>query len=114
MLSLRDRKACLLLAVLLLSISLPFIGRAYFVDDYYHITMAEWIAHHPLRPYDFIANDEGPNNKGWERGHPPRMVNPPLFHYLMAAVIRTWGDESWKLRMVAIVFSVFSLWGMYF
>ena len=112
--SLPDIKACFFLALLVGALGLPFIGRAYFVDDYYHVTMAEWIAHHPLHPYDFVANDDGPNNKGWERGQAPRMVNPPLFHFIMAGMIRGWGDSSRALRAVAVLFSVFSVWGMYF
>jgi hypothetical protein len=61
----------------------PFVGRAFFVDDNYQMLMARGILDHPLRPYDFKADDNGRDNAGWERGQPPRMVNPPLHHYIL-------------------------------
>ena len=80
-----------LFAVLL---ALPFVGRSYFVDDHYQLLMARGILDHPARPYDFRADDDGPGNAGWERGHFPRMVNPPLHHYLLAAWLKLSGDPS--------------------
>src|SRR5579862_4452927 len=93
-----DKNAMAVLACLVLATSLPFVHRAYFVDDYYHVTMARGLLVHPWRPYDFAADDEAPGNVGWERGQRPRMVNPPLFHFYLAAVMRVWGDAVWKLR----------------
>lgn len=80
-----------LLAFLL---SLPFIGRSYFVDDHYQLLMARGLLEHPARPYDFRADDAGPGNAGWERGRPPRMVNPPLHPYMAAALLWASGDPS--------------------
>jgi hypothetical protein len=56
----------------------PFVGRAFFVDDNYQMLMARGTMEHPLRPYDFKADDNGLANSGWDPGQPPRMVNPPL------------------------------------
>jgi 4-amino-4-deoxy-L-arabinose transferase-like glycosyltransferase len=109
-----DRRALGLLTLLLLVLSLPFIHRAYFVDDYYFVTMAKGILDHPARPYDFVSDDAGRANVAWERGQPPRMVNPPLFHYFLAAVIALWGDETWKLRMASLLFPLMSLFAAYF
>jgi 4-amino-4-deoxy-L-arabinose transferase-like glycosyltransferase len=77
-----------------LALAVPFIGRAYFVDDHYHLLMARGLLDHPARPYDFLADDDGAQNLGWERGNFPRMVNPPLHHYLMAALLKLSGDPS--------------------
>jgi hypothetical protein len=77
-----------------LALALPFLGRAYFVDDHYHLLMARGILDNPGRPYDFRADDDGVDNPGWERGKPPRMVNPPVHHYLMAALLKLSGDPS--------------------
>lgn len=85
-----------LLPVLL---GLPFIGRAYFVDDHYHMLMARGILDSPLRPYDFRADDDGADNPGWERGQSPRMVNPPLHHYILAAFWKLSGGRLWVVRL---------------
>ena len=75
-------------------LALPFVGRSYFVDDHYQLLMARGILDHPSRPYDFLADDDGISNAGWERGGFPRMVNPPLHHYLMAVLLKLSGDPS--------------------
>jgi hypothetical protein len=77
----------------------PFIGRGFLVDDHYHLLMARGLRDHPLRPYDFRADDAGPGNAGWERGQPPRMVNPPLHHYLMVLFDGLGGGRLWVLRL---------------
>ena len=107
-------KAAGWLTLLVMATGLPFVQRAYFVDDYYHMQMARGILFQPTRPYDFRTDDAGINVPGWERGHWPRMVNPPLFHYLMAGVMRVWGEEIWKLRTASLLFSLISLLCMYF
>jgi hypothetical protein len=99
-----DARAYGLLTFLLLVTTLPFVHRAYFVDDFYFVTMAKGILQHPTRPYDFLSDDAGIANVAWERGKQPRMVNPPLFHYFLAAVIKTWGDDVWKLRTASLIF----------
>src|SRR3954470_11679083 len=105
----RTGRALLLLGGLVLATSLPFVNRAYFVDDFYFVTMAKGILQHPARPYDFVSDDAGIANVAWERGQQPRMVNPPLFHYFLAAVIKLVGDDVWKLRTASLVFPWLSL-----
>src|SRR5882724_925959 len=110
----RDTRALLILTAVVLGTSLPFVHRAYFVDDYYFVTMAKGILTSPWRPYDFKSDDAGIGKVGWEHGQRPRMVNPPLFHYFLAGVIATWGDAPWKLRTASLLFSVAALFSMYF
>ncbi|OGR90029.1 MAG: hypothetical protein A2992_00560 [Elusimicrobia bacterium RIFCSPLOWO2_01_FULL_59_12] len=103
-----------LLTLLMGVLVLPFVTRAYFVDDYYFVTMAKGILEHPARPYDFRSDDAGIANIAWERGKQPRMVNPPLFHYFLAAVMKIGGGETWKLRTASLIFPLISLYAMYF
>lgn len=99
----------ILIVVFPFLLALPFINRAYFVDDHYHVLMAKGILQHLSRPYDFRADDNGLNNVGWERGQPPSMINPPLHHYFLAALIRLGGEkESW-LRFGVLWMSGMSL-----
>jgi hypothetical protein len=109
--------------LLALALALPFLGRAYFVDDHYHLQMAEGLLRHPARPYDFLADDDGVANAGWERGKPPRMVNPPLHHYLMSVLLKVSGDpflgpspenpaagrRIWVVRLGMAAFSALSV-----
>jgi len=83
----------------------PFVGRAFFVDDHYHVLMAQGLIDHPLRPYDFVADDAGPGHRGWERGQPPRMVNPPLHHYALALFLEITGGRLWAVRLLSLLFS---------
>jgi len=108
-----DQKALAVLVLLVAATCLPFVHRAYFVDDFYHMTMAKGLLSHPWRPYDFLTDDAGKAVPGWERGHWPRMVNPPVFHYCMALVMKLWGDAIWKLRTASLLFSVIALFAMY-
>lgn len=120
-----DLAALAILAFTVLVTTLPFINRAYFVDDYYFVKMAQGILEHPSRPYDFRSDDAGFDNLGWERGHFPRMVNPPLFHYYLAGVMKLsqvclpgegWGAAGMTtlLRGSMIPFSILALFSMYF
>ncbi len=104
----------MILIGLLILMLLPFLSRPFFIDDYYHFLMAKGILEHPLRPYDFLADDAGPDNAGWERGKPPRMVNPPLTHYYLAGVIKLFGDKERTLHASFMLFSLMSVVSMYF
>src|SRR5437016_3987416 len=110
----RDTRALVILTLLALGTALPFVDRAYFVDDYYFVTMAKGILANPWRPYDFKSDDAGIGNVAWERGQRPRMVNPPLFHYFLAGVMALFGDAPWKLRTASLIFSLAALFSMYF
>jgi len=110
----RDARALGLLTAIVLVTALPFVRRAYFVDDYYFVTMARGIVQDAVRPYDFISDDAGIGNVGWERGQRPRMVNPPLFHFYLAGVIELFGDASWKLRTASLLFSLMAVYAMYY
>ncbi len=92
-------------ALLPVLLGLPFIGRNYFNDDYYHLLMAKGLLDHPLRPYDFKADDVGTDDRGWERGQPPRMVNPPLHHYLLAFFWKISGGRLWAVRLLSLLIS---------
>lgn len=94
-----------LVGVFLLPILLgaPFVGRAFFVDDNYQMLMARGTMEHPLRPYDFKADDNGLANSGWDPGQPPRMVNPPLHHYILGLFSKCVGDHLAGVRALALL-----------
>lgn len=81
----------------------PFVGRAFFVDDNYQMLMARGTLEHPLRPYDFKADDNGLANSGWDPGQPPRMVNPPLHHYILGFFSYLVGDRLAGVRALSLL-----------
>lgn len=103
------RGLCILLGLAALA---PFVNRAFSADEPYHRLIARWQASRPGAPYDFPADDAGHGNPGWERGRPPRMVNPLLFHQYLGLVMRLWGGELWKLRLSLLVFPLMALAAM--
>lgn len=107
-------RSLLLISFVVTATSFPFLQRAYFVDDFYHVTMAKGILEHPTRPYDFRADDAGHDNIAWERGQAPRMVNPPLFHYYLAGAMKFVGQDTRLLRTSVLVFPLVAAWCLYF
>lgn len=86
-----------------LLLSGPFLTRAYFVDDSYFVEIATWLKDHPTRPYDFRADDAGPQNKGWEDDGFVRMVNPLAHHYFLALLLKFGGEREWLLRLGCVL-----------
>lgn len=91
-----------------LILALPFINRAYFVDDHYFVEMAEWLKVHPGLPYHFRADDAGLQNRGWEENGMVRMVNPPVHQYFLAFLLKLGGEKEWFLRLGCVMLSCFS------
>jgi len=97
-----------LFALLVIFALLPFSNKPFFIDDYYHYLMARGIINNPLRPYDFLSDDDGHDNPAWEYGALPRMVNPPLTHYCLALVIRIFGKTERAAHIGFMFFAVAS------
>ncbi len=108
-----SKRDMIIIVLVVLATTLPFVNRAFFIDDYYHVTMAKGIIENPLRPYDFRSDDNIENVKSWERGNLPRMVNPPLMHYYLAAIISLFGSALWKLRLSYLLFACVAAIAMY-
>src|SRR2546421_10158933 len=98
-----DFRAVALLSFLVVATAFPFLNRPYFVDDYFHVSLAKGILSHPWKPYDAEGSDAAKRQKAWEIGQQPDMLNPPLFHFFLAAVIRWIGGGFLVLRTAALV-----------
>jgi hypothetical protein len=106
------KKTALLVFLLPLLLALPFINRAYFVDDHYFVEIATWLKAHPSLPYHFRADDAGPQNRGWEENGFVRMVNPLAHQYYLALLMKIWDASrqsrpapEWFLRLGAVLLS---------
>lgn len=110
----RVQKEVIIIIISVLFISLPFCGRAFFIDDYYHFNMAKEIVKNPLKPYGFKSKTNAGNSPYWKKGVLPDMVNPPLMHYCLAVIIKLFGDEVYKIRIGFLIFPILSGVAIYF
>lgn len=81
---LKQDKRCEIPVLILLAfvVLLPFLRRAFSIDDYLFIRMAQQILRHPFDPYGFSVN--------WSVTSQPMSVvmqNPPLNGYFIAGII---------------------------
>lgn len=107
-------KRYLILCALVVAMMAPFGAKRFFIDDYYHFLMAKGILENPLRPYDFLSDDDGHDNPGWDVGGLPRMVNPPMTHYLMASMIKLVGTGERALHTGFMIFPLASALCLFF
>ncbi len=114
------KKTGLLIFLLPLFLALPFLNRAYFVDDHYFVEIATWLKSHPSLPYHFHADDAGLQNRGWEENGFVRMVNPLAHHYYLAGLMKLWDighsgkpAPEWFLRLGCVLLSCGSAWFLF-
>src|ERR1051326_8475065 len=95
-----ERSPLLLLAIATALALLPFVNKAFTMDDPLFGWSAQWIADHPLDPYGFALNWYG-------RTQPMRevMQNPPLTSYALAAAATVTG---WNEPTLHVVFGLFA------
>jgi hypothetical protein len=105
----------LLFAGIALAATVPFIHKAFHIDDVLYLNVAHRILEDPLRPY----GDRTRSVVLWdaEDGRPDSLFdtdfNPPLWKYILAAAIHLVGDEEWKLHLVTGIFLLMgtTAWG---
>ncbi len=93
-----------------LLLALPFINRAYFVDDNFFVEIARWIKDNPARPYDFSTHGENSAGVQALSGKETliRIWNPLLHQYYIAGLMKVGGEKEWFLRLGCVLFSCFS------
>ena len=88
------------LAVSLL-VGVPFLTKAFHIDDTFVLTVSKQILREPLRPFHADIN--------WGRGITPifeRTKNPPLLSYYLAPFIATLGTSELYLHLAMLPFLV--------
>jgi hypothetical protein len=98
-----------------LAATIPFLNKAYHIDDVLYFSVAQQIIQTPLTPY----GDREKSMVMWdaEDGRPASLFdtdyNPPLWKYILAATIKWWGQEEWKPHLVVAIVVVFAALGLY-
>ncbi|MEY2492772.1 MAG: hypothetical protein QOH24_1723 [Verrucomicrobiota bacterium] len=83
---------------------IPFLNKAFHIDDPLFLWMAAQIRRHPLDPYGFNVNWIGAPEPMWSA-----MQNPPLCSYFMAAVSAVVGESEIALHAAFIIWSMLAV-----
>jgi len=98
-----ERRPLLFLGAITVAALLPFVGKAFTMDDPLFVRTAQQIVQHPFDPYGFSINWYG-------RTEPMSGVtqNPPLTSYAlaMASAITGWNEIGLHLAFLAFAFAV--------
>lgn len=79
------------------------IGKAFHIDDTFHLEAAQWIEQNPLRPMSGIVN--------WDNNSIPIYAynQPPLYFYMLAAVGSTFGYSEVPLHIFQSFFTLLAI-----
>ena len=98
----------LVIVMFVLAVTLPFINKAYHIDDAAFLFIADQIGKDPLHPYSFIA----------EWGNGPKQAiflnDTPFLPYLIALLTYLLGRKEWILHLVYIIFPLTAAISFYF
>ncbi len=94
------------LYLVLLAALVPFLGKAYHIDDPVQITIADQIRMTPLHPYDTIMNFGGRLRRVGEFA-----AFPPLHGYYLALPRAFGPDAEWWLHLWMLPLSLLGLYG---
>ena len=80
---------------------LPWMGKAFHVDEQLYLPAARQILREPLRPLDFEFNWYG-------QSVPYRQINntPPVLHYLLAGALKLTGGGEFAMRLCFLPFDL--------
>jgi hypothetical protein len=98
----------LLLIAVTTATLVPFLDKAFHIDDPLFLWMAQQIAKHPLDPYGFYLN--------WVSFPQPMamvMQNPPLCSYYIAAVATVFGWEEPILHLAFLFWAIMAILGTF-
>jgi hypothetical protein len=95
-------------AVFAVLTSLPWLNKAWHVDEALYLPVARRILEAPLDPYGFLFNWYG-------TPLPYTAINntPPLLHYLLAGAWALTGGTEWAMRLLFLPFDFAAAWALY-
>lgn len=103
----------LAVCVIALSATLPFLNKAFHIDDILYLRVADQILHTPLDPLAGVVLWDA------EDGQPASLFdtnyNPPLWNYVLAAAVATFAPDraEWKLHLVQSIAVWFAAAGVF-
>lgn len=105
----RDRSSLIVLVIISLSCLVPFLSKAFHIDDPLYLWTARQIQSNPLDFYGFTVN--------WYQNRMPMfaiMENPPLASYYIAIVSSIFGWAEITLHVAFLIPAVVAVIGTYY
>src|SRR5207245_7568078 len=99
-----SKRPQLILVGLTLAALLPFLNKAFHIDDPLFLWMADQIRKSPFDPYGFSVNWSMSPKPFWQE-----MPNPPLCSYWIALVQSILGSSELSLHFAFLIWPLFSL-----
>lgn len=87
------------LAAMVLVATVPFLNKAFHIDDVYYLQVARHILKDPWRPYDFTWISQGREHQAFENDW-----SPPFFKYVLAAGLLVFGEKEVPLHGIMGLF----------
>jgi 4-amino-4-deoxy-L-arabinose transferase-like glycosyltransferase len=94
--------------ILTAALVLPYLDKAYHVDDTLFVKVAQQVRKHPLHPFRMEYNWAGEPESFWYV-----TANPPMGGYLIAAVSLFTGFREWSTHLAFAVMAVACSWLMF-
>lgn len=102
-------KALLLISIIVLALTLPFINRPFHLDDVLFIYSANSLNNNIFLPYDFFFPAENRLRFGFEG-----FTNPPLNSYIILLILKFFGSGQIILNLFFSLFAVFAAFSIFF
>ncbi|MBN1622387.1 MAG: glycosyltransferase family 39 protein [Endomicrobiales bacterium] len=96
------------LIFLTLILFLPFVKKPISIDSIFYIYTARQITRDPVRPFNFEINTAGKIHNAWDVAN-----NPPFGSYIMASVIKLFGESELSFHLAFLLFTMLSVLGIY-
>ena len=103
-----ETRAVLFLAALTALVLLPFVGKAFHIDDTLFLKVARQIRAHPFDFYGFSVNWYGTEQPMWQV-----TKNPPLAAYFIALVTAIAGENEVALHLAFLAPAIAAILGTY-
>jgi 4-amino-4-deoxy-L-arabinose transferase-like glycosyltransferase len=88
-------------------LALPFLDKAFTIDDTVFLRLAEQILSEPLDPYGFEINWDGIT-----RSALANFASPPLWGYLLAPAVAVGGGSELAVHLELLLWIALAAWGM--
>jgi 4-amino-4-deoxy-L-arabinose transferase and related glycosyltransferases of PMT family len=98
----------LFLVLLTAAVLVPFLNKAFHIDDALFLWLAEQIIRHPLDPFAFTVNWVGTPEPMWSA-----MQNPPLASFFIAVISSFLGESEVILHTAYLIWPVLVVVGTY-
>lgn len=104
-----------IVAVIALASTIPFLNKAFHIDDVLYLRIADQIVRTPLDPYGY--REQTPILWDSLDGTPATLFetdfNPPLWKYALAGMTLLVGHVEWKLHLLPMLVVLLGAWGIY-